>query len=78
MYSNMISDIKTQVMEPWRVCGEFKDGFSVTVGGNSEEDCMQKLIDLSDKHRNLIWYSGYSDEDYEAGEFIGRDNFIYD
>ena len=35
-------------------------------------------IESKNKHGELIWYSGYSDENYEAGEFIGRENFIYD
>lgn len=78
IYNNSISDIESKIKEPWRICGEYKDGFFVTVGGNAEEDCMGMLIGLSDKHGELIWYSGYSDEDYEAGEFIGQENFIYD
>ena len=39
---------------------------------------MNLLADLESKHGKLTWYSGYSDEDYEAGEYIGRENFIYD
>lgn len=45
IYNNTISDIESSIFEPWRICGEYKDGFSVTVGGNDEEDCMQRLID---------------------------------
>lgn len=78
IYSNKISDIRSNILEPWRICGEYEDGFSVTVGGNDEEDCMVMLIDLTEDHGELTWYSGYSDEDYEAGEYIGRENFIYD
>lgn len=58
------------------ICGEYKDGFSVTIGGNDEEDCMQQLIDLQEKHGDLTWYSSYTDQDYAAGEYIGRENFI--
>ena len=43
-----------------------------------KKDCMNLLADLESKHGKLTWYSGYSDEDYEAGEYIGRENFIYD
>ena len=53
IYNNTISDIRSNILEPWRMCGEYEDGFDVTVGGGSEED-------------------------YEAGEYIGRENFIYD
>lgn len=78
IYNDTISDIEGVVLEPWRVCGEYKDGFTVTVGGNNEEDCMEKLIELIDKHGDLIWYSGYHDDDYANGEYIGRENFISD
>lgn len=78
IYNNTISDIESSIFEPWRICGKYTDGFSVTVGGNNEEDCMQRLIDLQEKHGDLTWYSGYEDQDYSAGEYIGRENFIYD
>lgn len=47
------------------------------MGGNDEEDCMQRLIDLQEKHGDLTWYSGYVDQDYATGEYIGRENFVY-
>ena len=65
-------------MSPWKMVGQFSDGEEVIVCGNSEEDCMGKLVDLEEKHGSLTWYSGYCDEDYECGEYIGSDNFIYD
>lgn len=46
IYNNTISDIDSCILEPWRICGEYEDGFTVTVGGNSEEDCMEKLRTL--------------------------------
>ena len=76
IYNTIISDIKSNIFEPWRMCGKYVDGFTITIGGNNEEDCMQRLIDLQEKHGDLIWYSGYTDQDYIAGEYIGRDNFI--
>lgn len=78
IYENVVSDIDSCVFEPWRMCGEYEDGFSVTVGGNDETDCMQRLIDLQEKHGDLTCYSGYVDQDYVAGEYIGRENFTYD
>ena len=78
IYNNTISDIESSIFEPWRICGEYKDGFSVTIGGNDEEDCMQRLINLQEKHGNLTWYSGFTDQDFAAGEYISRENFIYD
>ena len=48
----------------------------IVKAGKSEEDCMQRLIDLQEKHGDLTWYSGYVDQDYVVGEYIGRENFI--
>ena len=47
------------------------------ISGSGEDDCMYKLIRLQDNHGELTWYSGYEDEDYSGGEYIGRENFIY-
>lgn len=63
---------------PWKMYGEYEDGSDYTVGGDSEEDCMQKLIDQIEKRGMLIYYTGVCDEDYVNGEYVGRDNFIYD
>lgn len=63
---------------PWRIAARFTDGEEIEVGGNSEEDCMERLAALEEKHGEMTWYSGVSDEDYANGEYIGRDNFIYD
>lgn len=62
----------------WKMIGQYADGAEITVSGHNEEDCMYKLIGLQDKHGKLTWYSGYSDKDYEAGEYIGEENFIYE
>ena len=70
--------LKAAFLSRGEFAGKYTDGFSVTVGGNDEEDCMQRLIDLQEKHGDLTWYSGYEDQDYSAGEYIGRENFIYD
>lgn len=65
-------------MENWKMIGRFADDEEIIVGGYDEESCMQKLIDLINEHGELEWYSGYCDEDYESGQYIGRENFIYD
>lgn len=66
------------IIYPWKMAGRYADDSEVEVGGFDEEDCMYKLIALQEKHGELTWYSGISDEDYVAGEYIGRENFIYD
>lgn len=78
IYSDTISDIESCILEPFRMCGRFTDDFEVTVGGNDESDCMEKLGELTEQHGELVWYSGYVDEDYADGEYVGRENFIYD
>lgn len=63
---------------PWKMVGRYADDKEIYVGGYDEEDCMMKLIDKQEKHGALTWYSGINDEDYVDGEYIGRENFIYD
>lgn len=63
---------------PWRMIGRYDDGVEIIVNGFNEDECMYKLIELQNKHGKLEWYSGLCDEDYANGEYIGRDNFIYD
>lgn len=63
---------------PWKMVGRYADGEEIEVVGSDEADCVEKLCSLEEKHGNLVWYSGVSDEDYVNGEYIGRDNFIYD
>lgn len=65
-------------MPNWKMIGRYADDEEIIVSGYDEESCMQKLIDLEEEHGELEWYSGYCDEDYECGEYIGRENFIYD
>ncbi len=78
IYNGTISDIDSCILEPFRMCGRFVDDFEVTVGGNDDDDCISKLDNLTERHGELIWYSGYVDDDYENGEYIGRENFKYD
>lgn len=66
-----------KICYPWKMCGRYEDNFESTIGGYNEEDCMEKLIDLQEKHGALERYSGFCDEDYKAGEYIGKENFIY-
>ena len=63
---------------PWKMVARYADSEEIEVGGNSEEDCMERLAELEEQHGEMTWYSGVSDEDYANGEYIGRDNFIYD
>lgn len=78
IYNDTISDIKSAILEPFRMCGRFADGFEATVGGNDEGDCICKLDKMTEQHGELVWYSGYIDEDYVDDEYIGRENFKYD
>lgn len=70
--------MRLNIMWPWKMVATYADGEEIEVGGHSEEDCMEKLCDLEEKHGDMTWYSGVTDEDYQSGEYIGRDNFIYD
>lgn len=78
IYYDTISDIKSTILEQFRMCGRFADDFEATVGGSDECACMEKLDEMTERHGELVWWSGYTDEDYVAGEYIGRENFKYD
>jgi len=64
--------------EPFRICGRFADDFEVTVGGNDEEHCIDKLGDMIEQHGDLVWHSGYVDENYANGEYIRREDPKFD
>ena len=59
-----------QMLWPFRMYGEYEDGYSTTVGGNDEDDCIDRLIQMSDKHGDLTFYTGVDDELYDNGERI--------
>jgi len=69
---------KVKLCFPWMMVGRYADDEEITVGGFDEEDCMMKLIAKQEKHGELTWYSGVNDEDYVDGEYVGRENFIYE
>ena len=43
----------------------------------SEEDCMYLIASDQAKHGECLMYTGVNDEDYVDGEYVGRENFIY-
>ncbi len=55
----------------------YEDGEEIEAGGNSEAEYMERLAQFQDEHGEMTWYSGVTDENYQCGEYIGRDNFIY-
>lgn len=59
-----------QLIFPFIVEGEFADGYTCEVGGNSEAECIEKLGNMESKHGELVWYSGVTDENYEAGKSV--------
>lgn len=67
-----------KLLYPWKMVGRYADDTEIVIEGYDEYDCMGKLINLQNQHGELTWYSGYSDEDYVDGEYIGRENFIQD
>lgn len=62
----------------WKLCVRFQDNHEAVIAGNDEEDCIVRVAAMQDLHGEVIWYSGYCDEDYVDGEYIGRENFIYE
>lgn len=64
-------------IDKWKMAGRYEDDFETEVGGFDEEDCMYKLCELIEKHGNLTWYSGVTDEEYIDGEYVGNWMFLY-
>ena len=67
-----------KICYPWCFYAEYKDGTKCYFYGNSEDECMQKVCDAISIYGECEYYTGIDDEDYAAGEYIGRDNFIYE
>lgn len=66
-----------KILMPWKMVGRYADDEEIYVDGFDEEDCMYKLCKLQEKHGEITWYSGVNDLDYVDGEYVGRENFIY-
>lgn len=66
------SEKASYLLTPWAVIVEYEDGYQTTIGGNSEQDCIEKAWAsyLTDKHGDITWYSGLTDSNYEAGERV--------
>lgn len=62
----------------WKMVAEYEDGTRLYIFGEDEDVCMCEIAEREEKYGSCIYYSGCSDEDYVGGEYIGRDNFIYD
>ena len=63
---------------PWKMYAQFEDGSEFYFTGNDEDDCMYKICKAAERHGDVTYYTGVCDEDYECGEYIGRENFIYE
>ena len=60
------------ILWPWKIYAEFEDGYEQEFGGFDEYDAMSKMIEVHDsgKHGDVTFYTGVTDEYYEAGERI--------
>lgn len=68
----------SQFLTPWKMYAEYTDGAELYFYGNSEEECIQEIADRQEEHGECTMYTGVNDEDYVDGEYVGRDNFIYE
>lgn len=63
---------------PWKMYAEYEDGEMLYFYGDSEEDCIEEIAAAEERHGKCTMYTGVNDKDYADGEYIGRENFIYD
>lgn len=64
--SNITSS--SSILSPWKMIGEYSDGYATEAGGNDIGDCLYKLENIASKHGDLIWYGGVNDDNYVDGE----------
>jgi hypothetical protein len=57
---------------------EYEDGYSCYIYGEDEENCMYEIGLLMDKHKTCTYYTSVNNEDRTDGEWIGRENYIYE
>lgn len=59
-----------QLVTRWRMVGEYDDGSTREVSGNSEEECVEKLYNMGGKYGGLLVdYYGVNDDNYVDGEY---------
>lgn len=66
-----------KILYPYKLWARYKDDYEILIEGNNEDDCISKMAGMIGKHGEVTWYSGYCDEDYVDGEYVGRENFIH-
>lgn len=65
-------------LDRYKFYGEYSDGYRTYMYGHTEEEAIQNLIDLMDKHEELIFYTGVNDEYYVDGEYCPETDRIYE
>lgn len=77
-----MASVRTQnvwaIFTPWKMFAEYQDGSELYFFGNSEEDCICEIASQQERHGELRMFTGVNDEDYVDGEYVGRENFIYE
>lgn len=63
---------------PFAMTARYADDSEFFIYGQSEDDCICEIARLTEIHGECTWFSGITNEDREWGEWIGRENFIYD
>ena len=56
------------ILWKWKILADFADGSRLTVCGDSEEECMEKIGNAEGKHGKIENITGVTDDDYECGE----------
>lgn len=59
-------------IDRYKMVARYENEEEIVVGGENEEDCMAKLIELTEEYGMITWYSGYFGDEYEAGEYVGE------
>lgn len=63
---------------PFAMYAEYEDGNCYYIYDRDEDNCMVGVCSLIEEHGYCEFYSGVTNEDRADGEWVGRENFIYD
>lgn len=70
-------DYKESSRYHFEMYAEYEDDYSCYIYDEDEESCMCTIAELTNEHGSCVYYTGVESEDRTCGEWIGRENYIY-
>lgn len=64
-----MNDETTQVFPSFRLVAQFADGSRLLFDGLTESQAMRAMEAAQQKHGDITWYDGVTDQHYEKGKY---------